>query len=644
MKKSILLYTNITICIILVIGFLSTALLGYQANYQDKMDHIEQISFLSSEGMYYQMHSLFTKPVNISVTMANDYFLENYLANEKEQMENDDVREICSYLRMYKEKYRYDSVFLVSEQTRRYYNDAGVDRVLALDNPENNWYKKIKDGKDEYFLVIDNDEVQGAEDALTIFVNCKILNEKGEFIGAVGVGLRVDELQQLLVDYEYMYDIEAMLIDRDGGIQVSAAHTGYENINLYQQKEYLFYENHMRALQDGPNPVLKFWADTPSRKNYFVVAQMIPDLDWILVVEKNTESMMNEMNRHIFYIVLIVGLIIILILWVVTKIIKIFNRKIIDLQNKNEEHFRRATEKLYDNIYELNITKNCCVGESTQRYFNSLGVSEDIPFDKALNVIAQKQIKEEFQDGYVATFTPRNVQAQFQQGVSHLRYEFMVCEDGVHYQWMRIDARLFLDEEDNSLHMLTYRQNIEEEKKLYLKMQCDEMTGLYSKATTEKMIRDRLNNRNSASWAFVIFDIDNFKNANDTYGHAFGDEVIKAFAQLLKTSMDTNSIVGRIGGDEFVAFFPFNMVLELELQIEQLSSVLDYDDVHGKDTWHVSSSIGIAIYPDDANDYTQLYQKADSALYETKKNGKSGATFYSWKKHKKLSNHNKIEE
>ena len=88
-KKNILIKTNILVCLIILAGFLLTAILSYRANYSSALENVEQITDLTSEGIYYQLSTIFTKPVNVSLTMANDSFLKNYLAGEAGRLEDD---------------------------------------------------------------------------------------------------------------------------------------------------------------------------------------------------------------------------------------------------------------------------------------------------------------------------------------------------------------------------------------------------------------------------------------------------------------------------------------------------------------------------------------------------------------------------
>lgn len=74
MRNNKLFRTNLLVSIILIVGFIFTAILSYRANYQASLVNIEQVSSLTSEGIYYQIAGMFTRPVNISLTMAHDSF------------------------------------------------------------------------------------------------------------------------------------------------------------------------------------------------------------------------------------------------------------------------------------------------------------------------------------------------------------------------------------------------------------------------------------------------------------------------------------------------------------------------------------------------------------------------------------------
>ncbi len=293
-----------------------------------------------------------------------------------------------------------------------------------------------------------------------------------------------------------------------------------------------------------------------------------------------------------------------------------------------------ATKGLYENICEVNITQNCLEGESTQQYFESMGVPRGTPFDEGLRIIADTQLDAAYVKNYLDTLCTKNVTQAFLQGKDRLSCEFLVRDKNGSPCWMGVYARLIHWKEDDTLRMITYRVNIDEDKKkeqfLAEKARVDSLTGLYNKAATEELIRTALAVKEQAPQAFLMLDIDNFKTVNDNFGHAFGDLAITEFAAVLKHSVETTpgTVLGRIGGDEFAAFLPYQSPAQLEDFAAQLVRSLSREiSIDGKPA-HISASLGIALYPAHGTSFEQLYRQADAALYQTKKNGKNGYTFY----------------
>lgn len=625
--KNILLKTNVLVCIIIVAGFLVTAVLSYQANYSSSLENIEQVSDLSSEGIYYQMNNIFTKPINISLTMANDSLLRDCLNEEKDQFYSDEyVNTIKEYLGSYQKKYNYDSVFLVSTETGRYYNFNGVDRIIERGNSENEWYYEFLDSDIEYSMNVDNDEA--ANDEITVFVNCKVIDKDNEVLGVVGVGLRIDYLQELLKQYERDFDVETYFINSDGIIEISADYSGYEKKRFFDIYDYGESVKGRILNWKKSDESMNLWAGRNESEKSYIVERYIPELSWHLVVERNTGDMLHELRNRLYVTMAIIAFIIAMILLIITRVIKTFNKKIVDLTEEKQETFRKATEQLYDSIYEWDITRNRAGNASTERFIESLNVPKDTPFDKALELIAEKQIKEEFRQGYIETFKPENVLYEFENGNNHLRYDFQITSDGVNYFWLRIDAHIFNTAEDGSIRMFTYRKNIDAQMKKELMGQMDEMTGIYTKTVTTRCVEKLLLRDSGKKYAFYIFDIDSFKNINDSFGHAFGDKVIIRFVDTIKSYFDEADIIGRIGGDEFVVFAEIEDEKEAESKAAQISRALDttfsFDSVSCK----MSSSIGVAISPRDGKDFDTLYKNADAALYQTKKRGKNSYTIF----------------
>lgn len=632
MKNKNLIKTNLYISIVLVIGFVLTAILSYRANYQMSLDNMEQITSLSAEGIYYQVTTRFSKPVNVAQTMAHDSLLVDHLLVEADHLEDEQyIETIRQYLTAYRDKYDFDSVFLISDISGRYYNFGGVDRIMTKDNPENTWYYTLMDSDKSYDLNVDNDEVEGADNQITVFVNCKVRGRDGQVLGIVGVGIRIEHLTELLKSYEEQYNLETSLVSKDGKVELSTSNSGYENVDWFELKGL----QHIRqqVLEwDKDEENRELWSESrlTSPENYYIVTRYIPELSWNLIVVQNTGRLLQSIHRQFYMTCAILVLVISVVLAVVTAVIRKFNWQIHTLMEERKNMFQKATEQMYDNIYELNITKNGYVGERTAEYFKNLG-AEGLPYDQGLKVIAQTQIKEEFRDGYVDIFSPENILRQYEAGCNHLHYEFMISENKSSYHWMRIDAYIFFSQEDKCVHMFIYRKNIDKEKKQAIQAQTDEMTGLLNKMATERQIEQLIADNPGRKYALFFIDIDNFKQVNDRFGHRFGDHCIRCFASIVRQNFREGDVIGRIGGDEFAVFAPMSdagirwVHKRAQILVSELNTVCE----DGTNSWRMSASMGVSISPENGRDFNSLYESADRALYETKKRGKNGYTIAS---------------
>ncbi len=137
-------------------------------------------------------------------------------------------------------------------------------------------------------------------------------------------------------------------------------------------------------------------------------------------------------------------------------------------------------------------------------------------------------------------------------------------------------------------------------------------------------------NRNNKSVALMFIDLDKFKYVNDTYGHQVGDELLIEVASRMKKCVRTEDIIGRPGGDEFLMALSDvkNSDSASGVAVKIISSLAEPFDIQ----WHeiyIGSSIGISMYPDDADNIGNLQMYADMAMYSVKQHGRNGYHFYS---------------
>jgi diguanylate cyclase (GGDEF)-like protein/PAS domain S-box-containing protein len=128
--------------------------------------------------------------------------------------------------------------------------------------------------------------------------------------------------------------------------------------------------------------------------------------------------------------------------------------------------------------------------------------------------------------------------------------------------------------------------------------------------------------RNKERLVVLYIDLDGFKEVNDGHGHAVGDLLLQEVAQRIRRCLRESDTVGRIGGDEFVVLLN-NITLPEHGAVvaEKIRAVLDRPFELGGKRLHISSSIGVAAYPEHGDDNKQLIRHADEAMYAAKKNG-----------------------
>lgn len=170
-------------------------------------------------------------------------------------------------------------------------------------------------------------------------------------------------------------------------------------------------------------------------------------------------------------------------------------------------------------------------------------------------------------------------------------------------------------------------------QRLIDKAERDPLTKLYNKSATKQLIQSFLRTDSRDTYdAFIIVDVDNFKTVNDTLGHLFGDSVLTDIAQEMQDLFRANDVIGRIGGDEFIVFLRgMNHKSHIESKAADICKIfsLIYNDDEDDNGVKISGSLGIALFPKDGDTFDELYKKADTALYKSKRAGKSCYTFYS---------------
>ncbi|MEO1246585.1 MAG: diguanylate cyclase [Pseudomonadota bacterium] len=147
----------------------------------------------------------------------------------------------------------------------------------------------------------------------------------------------------------------------------------------------------------------------------------------------------------------------------------------------------------------------------------------------------------------------------------------------------------------------------------------DPLTGVLNRRGFERDAAERLSaSEDDASGALLFIDLNEFKHINDECGHEIGDQLLTIAAERLQQSLRTCDIIGRVGGDEFVALVPDVTAEVVDQLAGRLTEALEAPYRIADDTLRCAASIGLALYPDNANTLTGLLREADQAMYRAK--------------------------
>ncbi|MDH4944112.1 EAL domain-containing protein [Sulfurimonas sp. C5] len=194
-------------------------------------------------------------------------------------------------------------------------------------------------------------------------------------------------------------------------------------------------------------------------------------------------------------------------------------------------------------------------------------------------------------------------------------------------------AQFFIQELESIRYSLkmTFHRMKQEQEKLYNLSTKDPLSGLYNRLSLIEKINWLISQekRSKQGFTLIFLDLDDFKNINDSYGHEFGDMVLKEIAAVIKNSLRTNDIISRFGGDEFVIILPsITDITQIVEVLTKLQKNLFKPITHEEFTYKTTSSMGIVIYPKDGENANTLLKNADIAMYKSKELGKNNFHFF----------------
>lgn len=296
-----------------------------------------------------------------------------------------------------------------------------------------------------------------------------------------------------------------------------------------------------------------------------------------------------------------------------------------DINLLEGERYRVATELSNDVLFEYHILSDEMI--HTEKFRDLVGTNPMmLDYVKSCALRRDKIHPDDW--GIYLEFCQ-----ELKAGKSNIESQFRIKNLMGEYIWCQILGKTIYDEHRNPIRVLGKIVNVDTQKReleaLEYKATRDPLTGVYNKEITIKKIDKFISGNKNGMHMLMFIDFDNFKDINDRHGHLVGDKVLVFLVSRIKEIFSEGEIIGRIGGDEFVAFAGnISCHEEITERAKALRNALDTTYVSDNISIPISASVGIAIYPDNGLHYVQLMDRADKALYQVKKKGKNDYLLY----------------
>ena len=279
--------------------------------------------------------------------------------------------------------------------------------------------------------------------------------------------------------------------------------------------------------------------------------------------------------------------------------------------------FYLETSLTADKILYMHIGKQGMI--STKSSYMSMSYGEVIR-DIVLNTVV-----DESQEEIEKFFDLERLLKDYEQGKTFAETEFLRRSDSdADPRWLHAACQIKESPELNEVHAFFLIFDIDNYRRTNTAMialiERDTLTGLYNRRTAGDLIKKFLTEKNF--FAFIILDLDNFKQINDRFGHDCGDNVIKNAALQMRKHFADKGIIARLGGDEFLVILSELSPDEVDERLKNFSLMkksVEYKDL----TVTYTMSIGYSLFPEQSKNYHELYQNADMALYDAKMSGKN---------------------
>ena len=364
MKNSKVRFVGI-LTILLLSGFVTTCLISYYVAHDSLSQQIAETTLpLTSDNIYSEIQRDLLRPVFISSLMAQDTFLRDWtMAGEK------DDTAIIRYLKEIQLQYGTVTCFFVSEKTRRYYHISGALKTVSETDPQDAWYFRVQKMREPYEVNVDTDTAD--KNSMVIFINYRVFDYAGRYIGATGVGLAVNAVRDLIESYQNRYGREIYFIDPEGQVALhSLSYNGPDNIRKVPGLS-----KHATQILTSPSNALTY---SDKGKTIYVNSRIVPQFDWYLLVMQEDDPAESRILNTLMINLTLSFIVTVIVLLLANLTIGGYQRRLEEMAT-TDKLTGAANRQVFDMLF------NQCIKQAKRRSTPLSAIMFDIDHFKKVN-------------------------------------------------------------------------------------------------------------------------------------------------------------------------------------------------------------------------------------------------------------------
>jgi signal transduction histidine kinase len=283
-KKSSLI---VVLGLFLMAGFFATAI----ASYHVSKNHIRHVIStrelpLASDNIHSEIQRILLPPLNVSATMAHDVFLRDWITNGEQ-----DVEKVTDYLNEIKTKQGMSSAFVVSEKTQNYYSHNGLRGRIDPQSDADSWYSHCRAIREKFEMNADID--MHVSNQVKLFINYKMYDSEGDFIGITGVATQIESIEELIQRFKVRYPKTIYFVSPEGRVALRAETAG-SDLEDPDLASFLGSKKLADQVLSQSDSSLEY-----SKKGDKILlhSRFLPELNWFLVVEEPVRGEVVHLRR-----------------------------------------------------------------------------------------------------------------------------------------------------------------------------------------------------------------------------------------------------------------------------------------------------------------------------------------------------------